>query len=327
MTACEQRKRNEIWVQRLRDKLRLKHYAYSTEKSYCTHVRNYLAYVWKLPGEWPSEKKVEDWLSSMSKRVSGSTQNGAFNAVLFFYEHVAGQKLEGVDALRAKCRQSLKYCPGKDEILRLIPAVDEMRAGSPTRLMVKLMYGSGLRLGEVLKLRVKDIRFELGLLEIHDPKQNHDRTVPLPACLANELKLQLKRARLVFERDRMDGIPISMPEGLARKYASYPFTWNWAYVFPQLNRARNPRTGQLSRHHCFPATVQRAVKEAAESVGLYGKVTPHTLRHAFATHCLQDGGNIRDIQDVLGHKSVETTMTYTHAATDRIKSPLERMAV
>jgi integrase len=176
-----------------------------------------------------------------------------------------------------------------------------------------------------LNLRVRDVRFEQHQLIIRNPKHGNDRVVRLPECLAADLQFQIGQAKLVHERDRMNDLPVQLPEGLAKKYPYARFSWQWFFVFPLQNPCKHPRTKELVRYRCLEQSVQRGLRTAARRVDLDG-ITPHTLRHAYATHCLSRGTNIRDIQEALGHRSLETTMTYTHAGADGVASPLEAPA-
>ena len=308
-------------VQLLRDKMRLKHLAWKTEQSYVSWVRKYMDFVSLQPAGLSSEQKMERWLSSMASSVSASTQNQAFNAVLFFYRDCLGQKLEGINALRAKRRNVEKFCPSVDETRRVLAEVEDAGA-YPVRLICNLLYGCGLRVSEPLNLRVRDVRFDARQLVIRDPKHGSDRVVHLPEPLVNDLQIQLQRAELVHRRDRLDDLPVQLPGALDKKYPYAQFSWQWFFVFPLLNACRHPRTKQMVRYRCLEQTVQRAVRSAARNCGLDG-ITPHTFRHAYATHCLNAGSDIRNIQEALGHKSLETTMGYTHAGAEGVRSPLE----
>jgi len=268
-----------------------------------------------------SEIKLEKWLSSMASSVSASTQNQGFNAVLFFYRDCLNKPLKNVDALRAKRRKVEKYCPAPAETRAVLGAVQDL-GGYPVRLICNLLYGCGLRVSEPLNLRIRDVDFERGRLTIRDPKHGNDRTVPLPASLAGDLRFQILQAELAYKKDRMNELPVQTPDGLVRKYPYIAASWKWFFVFPLLNPCKHPRTGQMVRYRCLEQTVQRAMRNAAKKTGFDG-ITPHTLRHAYATHVLRAGANIRDIQEVLGHRSVETTMTYTHTEAELVPSPLD----
>lgn len=304
----------------LKKKIQLKHMQYSTEKSYSSWLKRYMRFIRALPAGLSSEEKLERWLSDMSGRVAASTQNQAFNAVLFFYRDCLGQNLEGIDALRAKRRKVEKFCPSVEETRRVLDAVTDTEA-YPTRLIIHLLYGCGLRVSEPLNLRVRDVRIDARQLVIRDPKHGNDRVVHLPEPLVNDLHMQLAKAELMHKRDRMDDLPVQLPGALGKKYPYAQFSWPWYFVFPLQNPCKHPRTKKMVRYRCLETTVQRAMRSAAGRVGLDG-ITPHTLRHAYATHCLNAGSNIRNIQDALGHRSLETTMGYTHAGAECVPSPL-----
>ena len=316
--------RKKVAIAEMERVIRLRHMSLSTEKTYIHWLKRYMAYVADLPITLSSEEKMERWLSSLAPSVSASTQNQAFNAVLFFYEQVCVQKLEGVNAFRAKRRRTEKLCPTVDQVRRILAEVGD-RGGYPTRLIIHLLYGCGLRVSEPLNLRVRDVDFERLRLTIRDPKHGNDRVVGLPHVLAEDMRLQIARARLVWERDRMDELPVQLPDGLDRKYPYARFDWNWFFVFPLDHSCKHPRTGEVVRYHCLDGIVQKAMRDATTKLGLRG-ITPHSLRHGCATHLLDGGTNIRVIQELLGHRSVETTMTYTHAVVDGVESPLESLA-
>lgn len=308
-------------IAELKRVLRLRHYKLSTEKTYIHWLKCYMGFVRSLPAGLTSEQKLEKWLSDMAPSVSASTQNQAFNAVLFFYGQVAGQKLEGVNALRAKRRHVEKYCPSVEEVRRILGTVHD-RGGYPTRLIIHLLYGCGLRVSEPLNLRIRDVRFDDMHLIVRDPKHGNDRVVHLPSPLVNDLQVQIQKAKLVYEHDRLEELPVQLPDGIDRKYPYAQFDWNWFFVFPLRNPCPHPRSGKMVRYRCLEGTVQRAMRDATNKLKLRG-ITPHTLRHAYATHTMRNGSALRDIQEALGHRSIETTMTYTHAGADHVPSPLE----
>lgn len=306
----------------MRQKMRLQHKEWSTEKSYVSWLKRYMAFVCSHSmGGIASEQRIEAWLSSMAAEVSASTQNQAFNAVVYFYRDCLGQPLENINALRAKRRKVEKFCPTVNETMAVLDAVEDS-GNYPVRLITRLLYGCGLRVGEPLRLRVRDVRFEQRHLIIRDPKHGNDRVVRLPDCLAADLQFQLAQAGLVYNRDRLHELPVKLPRGLGKKYPYAAFSWQWFYVFPLLAPSTNRQTGETLRYHCLPSVVQKAMRKAARSVGLDG-VTPHTLRHAYATHAMRAGSALRDIQEALGHRSLETTMGYTHAGAENVASPLE----
>ena len=273
-----------------------------------------------------SEKKLEQFLTDLAlhRDISASTQNQALNAILFFYQEVLGQPLGNVNALRAKRPVHARHAPTIGEIQLLLQTVRN-EGGYPTNLIARLLYGCGLRVSEPLNLRVKDVHLQKRCLCIRGAKGGNDRMVPLPASLVGELEQQMQQARLVWERDRQDGTPLMLPHRLARKYPEYRFSWGWAWVFPAHHACRHPVTGEIVRYRMHEANVQRAVKHARRKLGI--SVLPHELRHGYATHCLDRGTNPRAIQQVMGHKSLETTMGYLHAESLSVHSPLDTLLV
>jgi integron integrase len=194
------------------------------------------------------------------------------------------------------------------------------------RLIGLLLYGSGLRLIECLRLRVQDVDGALGQVLVRHGKGGKDRRTVLPAAVRPELLGRLDRLRPYYERDVRDGVGVSLPEALGRKYPRAATEWGWYYVFPARQRGRDPRDGAVKRHHLHETVVQRAVRAARAAAGVAKPVTPHVFRHAFATHLLEDGYDIRTVQELLGHASVETTMIYTHVLNRGgrgVRSPLD----
>lgn len=270
-----------------------------------------------------SKLKVEAFLTKLAKdQVSPSTQNQAFNAVVFFYTHVLKEKLEGIKALRARPRRHIRVAPTVEELRQLLPAVPDLHS-YPTNLICRLLYGCGLRVSEALELRVKDIRFTTGQIIIRNSKCNKDRVVNLPEPLRDELTAQLQKAQDTWQRDLATGLPVKLPDQLARKYPHLKTAWEWYWLFPATKPCVDPHTGDAVRWRCHPANVQRAMKQASQQLGL--SITPHYLRHAYATHCLSAGANIRDLQDSLGHANLNTTMEYLTPASGGVVSPLIRL--
>jgi site-specific recombinase XerD len=215
----------------------------------------------------------------------------------------------------------LRECPTQEEITRLLAEVRDVH-GYPTRLLVHLLYACGLRVTEPLNLRIKDLDLSGSRFNIRQAKGKKDRVVVFPNCLAASLVRQLEVARAMATADRARGIPVPLPGLLDRKYPRAGQSERWAWLFPSLTTCRHPRTGDEVRWRCHEANVQKAVRQAARRCALEC-VTPHTLRHAYATHALQNGAFVRDLQAVLGHKSLETTMRYLHPEASRVASPLK----
>jgi integron integrase len=307
----------------VRDVVRRKHFSYATEQAYCGWIARYGKFVAKLDSDLPAEQKLERFVTMLARGgVAASTQNQAFNAVLFFYRDVLRREIGKVNGLRARREATVRVAPSIDETSRLLAAVKD-RHGYPTRLIAHLLYGAGLRVSEPLNLRIKDVRFAESQLIIRGAKGGKDRVVPLPCSLVGSLKLQIKRARVIWESDRENGVPVPLPGRLEKKYPDARFAWQWFWVFPALKTCSHPRTGEIVRWRCHEANVQRAVKDAARQCGLDSLVTPHVLRHAYATHAMQRGAFVRDVQSVMGHVSLETTMGYLHAENGRVPSPLD----
>lgn len=317
-------------IELVRAKIRLKHLAYTTEQAYCGWVARYYQHLKSVPAEWTSERKMESFLTALAQGdCSAVTQNQAFNALRFLYEVALDRRLERIDALRAKRTARTRDCPSRSDVAALLGALEDS-VECPTRLIAGLLYGSGLRVGEVLELRVKDLRLVDSELVVRDPKHGHDRIVPLPCCLAPAIKRQLAAAKQVWERDqaRTPRLPMALPERLAQKSPAARFAWAWAWLFPAGSWCTHPRTGEIVRWRLHEAAVQRHFREASGRLAQAGRplsvpITPHVLRHGYATHF---AGDIRDLQAILGHKSLETTATYRHPEIHRAASPLEALA-
>ena len=291
----------------------LRHLSVQTEKTYVHWVKRYAAFLQraKLPPDQPSEAKMEAFLTSLARGgVSASTQNQAFNALLFLYREVLKQQLAEIDALRAKRPTSLRYCPTQTEVSQLLASVADLY-GYPTRLITHLLYACGLRVCEPLNLRIKYVDLKQSRLYLHHTKGSKGRVVIFPHCLAQALRDQLAVAKAVAAQDRVRRTPVALPGLLAKKYPWANFSERWAWLFPSHSLCRDPRTQQLVRWRCHESNVQRAVKLAANKCHLEG-LTPHCLRHGFATHALQGGAFVRDLQVVLGHNHLDTTMLYLH---------------
>lgn len=311
-------------IELLHNCVRLKHFSLSTEQSYAGWLIRFMRYLSRLPAGLSSETKVEMFLTTLAKdEVAASTQNQAFNALVFFYRDCLKQELKDINALRAKREASVRRAPEAADVRRLI---DDVRDEShyPVRLVVKLIYGCGLRVTEPLSLRVRDVELLHSRLIIRRAKGGKDRVVALPCSLVGEIRAQLETARLTWQRDVAAQVPIKLPSRMDRKYPQSQWAWQWAWVFPQSHPCRDPRSGRTVRWHQLESTVQRAVKSSCRRLGL--EILPHELRHAYATHCLNAGQNPRAIQQAMGHRQLETTMGYLHAEALGVKSPLEFQA-
>lgn len=338
-------------LEKLTDAMRLRHLARSTEVCYRFWLEAYMGWLSgpQVPGDsgglsrggrvvvsaGDSAEKVEAFLTMQARRgVAASTQNQAFSALVFFYKEVLKTPLEGIDAARVRRPERVRTALSVEETRRLLGAVEDW-AGYPTRLLARLLYGCGLRVCEPLELRMKDVKVGERTLTIREAKGGRDRTVALPECLVAEMEAQLRTARAVWRLDAAAGVPVSLPGLLARKSPRLGLTEAWAWVFPAhetvADRAAVPDArGQMGdgkvgrvRWRMHEKNLQRAVRAAAAMVGLAGKATPHVLRHCYATHAHRAGAAARDLQEVLGHRQLETTMRYLAADAGRVRSPLE----
>lgn len=310
------------------DLMRLQHKALSTERTYLHWINSYIDWLQKHGRDLPdSRARMEAFLTALAyRRVSASTQNQAFNAILFLYRQVLKQEVVEVNALRAHRPRTHRTALAKVDTIRLLEAVANV-SGYPTRLVCLLLYGCGLRVSEPLNLRIKDIELADSRLIIRGAKGGKDRVVVVPCSLMAAVQAQVKRARVVWEADQLRRLPVEIPGRLGSKYPRAPFSWQWAWLFPAHRACTHPRTGEMVRYRMHETNVQRAVKLAARGCDLEGVATPHVLRHCYATHLLNGGSNIRDVQQAMGHAHVETTMGYTHPEIGRLPSVLDGMVV
>ncbi|WP_416768829.1 integron integrase [Sulfurimonas sp. ST-25] len=311
----------------VREQIRLRHYSMQTEKSYVGWVKRYIFFHHKKHPAEMGKAEIEAFLTHLAveRNVSATTQNQAFNALLFLYTQVLGIPLkdQNIQALRAQQRVHVPVVLTKEEVIRILSGL-----AGVYQLMAYLMYGCGLRMKEVLQLRVKDIDFGFDRVYVWDSKSLKDRTVPLPQKIKQRLRLQVEYVEELHRMDLADGCgSVYLPHALERKYPAAHKETKWQYLFPMKTISTDPRTGLRRRHHILERTFGRNIKLAAEKSGIHKRVTSHIFRHSYATHLLQSGVDIRSIQELLGHKSVETTMIYTHVVKElnkeSIKSPLD----
>ena len=312
-------------VQRVRQVIRQRHYSLRTEKSYAGWVRRFLVFHRYRDPARLGAAEVRAYLTDLAvrQRVSASTQNQAFSALLFLFREVLGRKLEHLeDTPRAKSPVRLPVILARPEVLAILG-----RLRGRLWLIASLMYGGGLRLEECLGLRVKDVDFERRVLVVRDGKGRKDRETVFPRKLMEPLRQQLDQMRVRHERDLADGRgAVSLPDALERKHPNATWELGWQWLFPAAREYVDTQTGAVRRHHLHPTVVQRAFRAAVQEAGVTKPATSHSLRHAFATHLLKAGYDIRTVQELLGHRDLNTTMIYLHVTTvggKGVRSPLD----
>jgi integron integrase len=312
-------------LDQVRARIRRMGLAIRTEEAYVGWIRRFILANNKRHPREMGAAEVEAFLTLLATRgrVSASTQNQALAALLFLYREVLGEQLPWMDNVRrAKRSERVPVVLSREEARRLLAELCGLNW-----LMASLLYGSGLRLMECVRLRVQDVDFARHEIVVRRGKGGKDRRTLLPASLVPPLSAQLEEARRVHERDLRAGFgAVWLPDALARKYAGAAREWAWQYVFPASVRSRDPRTGIEGRHHLDESVLQRAVKSAVARAGLAKPATCHTLRHSFATHLIEDGYDIRTVQELLGHADVSTTQIYTHVLNRGglgVRSPLD----
>lgn len=314
-------------LDRVRTEVRARHLSRRTEKAYVSWIRRFILYHGKRHPKEMAEPEINAFLSHLAtdRKVAASTQNQALAAILFLYRHVVGHEPGDLgDVIRARQPRRLPVALSRMEVAAILEQMD----GKP-RLMASLLYGSGLRLLECARLRVKDVDLRRRQLLVRQAKGDKDRMSLVPAALVQPLREQLRHAKRQHRTDLALGAGwVELPSALARKFPGAGREWAWQWVFPATRTYREPASGQVRRHHLHESVVQRAVRIAVARAGLAKRATCHTFRHSFATHLLEDGYDIRTVQELLGHKSVKTTMIYTHVL-DRgyagVCSPLDAL--
>jgi len=298
-------------LDRVRLAVRARHYSLRTEEAYVAWVRRFVLFHGKRHPREIGEPEINLFLSDLAvrQRVGASTQNQALAAILFLYRHVLEKPLPAPEGIvRAKRPRHLPSVLTRAEVRAVIGRL----SGAP-KVVSALLYGSGLRLLEGLRLRVKDVEFGSNRIVVRDAKGNRDRVVPLPLVVRAALPPFLSRARRLHDGDLAAWFGrVFLPDALDRKYPAAAQEWGWQWVFPASHRSRDPRAQVERRHHLHETVLQRAVKQAMNDVGVSRAASCHTFRHSFATHLIEDGYDIRTIQELLGHKDLKTTMIYTH---------------
>lgn len=330
MSANETTTKPPKLEEQIRQACRVRHYSLKTERAYVGWYKRFVRWAGLKHPATLGPDKVQAWLSHLAieREVSASTQRQALAAMLFLYRQVLGMNLPWMDNIvRAKQPQHLPRVLSKAEIRAILEQLPRTSAG----LAVAMVYGTGMRRGDVLRLRVQDIDFDRRVITIRDGKGGKDRTTMLPRSLEAGLRAQLaKRAQMHAVDIARGKVDVEMPHALAQKYPNACREWAWQWIFAADEYSTCPRTGSIRRHHLHEKTLNRTLRDAAKRAGVTKPVTAHTLRHSFATHLLEDGKDIRTIQQLLGHKDVSTTMIYTHVSNvgaAGVLSPLDMVEV
>ncbi|MDX2270560.1 MAG: integron integrase [Cyanobacteriota bacterium] len=312
-------------LDRVRDVIRLKHYSYQTEKTYIQWIRRFISFHnIRHPTEMRGAE-VNSFLThlAVSENVAASTQNQALSAILFLYREVVHTELAlNWDAVRAKRSRYLPTVLTTQEIFLVLQHMSGVYS-----LLTRLLYGCGLRLNEALQLRVKDIDFAQHQIIVRDAKGMESHTTMLPSSIVQKLAEHLQAVKGLHQQDLERGYGVvHLPFALARQYPNAAKEWIWQYVFPSDRISQDPRGEAMLRYHLHESGLQKAIKQAVKVAGIQKRVGCHTFRHSFATHLLQNGYDIRTVQELLGHKDVKTTMIYTHVLNKGgrgVRSPLD----
>ena len=314
-------------LDRVRTVCRRLQYSHHTETAYVRWIVRFVRFHGTRHPRTLNATHIRDFLNHLvvERNVAASTQNQALHALRFLYERVLNIELEAIEGLQPAQRpKRLPVVCTRDEVRQVLRAMH-----GTNQLIAALLYGAGLRLSEALRLRVKDLAFARGECVIRDGKGRKDRVTVLPRRLHKPLQRHLRVRSALHETDRAEGHgSVYLPNALAQKYPNAAYEWKWQFVFASRNRSTDPRSGDVHRHHRSTSAVQNAVKTAVDATGITKHVTCHTFRHSFATHLLEDGYDIRTVQELLGHERVETTMQYTHVLNRggrAVQSPLEAL--
>jgi integron integrase len=312
-------------LDQVRNQIRILHYSIRTEEAYINWIKQFIIFHNKRHPDELGAAEISRFLSYLAseRNVAASTQNQALSALLFLYREVLDKPIDWIDDVeRAKKARRLPVVFNKAEAKAVL-----RHLRGEMWLMASLLYGSGLRLMEAIRLRVKDVDFSTSEIIVREGKGNKDRVTVLPKPVIYPLEQHLSRVKSIHEMDIREGYGrVYLPFALARKYPNANREWCWQYVFPASKRSVDPRSGQIQRHHIAESALQKAVKAAIRRAGINKPGSCHTLRHSFATHMLESGYDLRTIQELLGHHSVETTQIYTHVLNRGgrgVKSPLE----
>ena len=316
------------YIERLVKTIRLKNYSVRTEQAYLDWTLRFIRFHSMKDPATLTEEHISKYLEYLviKRRVASSTQSQALNGLVFFYKSVFSKELSNnIEFIRSKKPKRLPVVLSKKEIILLFSHINH-----PTsQLMANLLYGCGMRLMECVRLRILDVDFDYQQILVRNAKGKKDRVVPIPQKLITVLKEQIKKVKALHGEDLKEGFgAVYIPDALSRKYPNAEKEFRWQYVFPSVRISTDPRTGAVRRHHIHENGLQKYVKRAAEETGITKKVNCHSLRHSFATHLLENGYDIRTVQELLGHADVSTTMIYTHVLNKpgvTVTSPLDML--
>jgi len=309
----------------VRESIRLKHYSIRTEEAYVNWIKRYILFHNKEHPADLSEGHIRKFLShlALKQKVAASTQNQALNAIVYLYKNILKIELGDLGSIeRAKRSRSIPVVFSPPEVKNVLSNMSGVN-----KLMASLLYGTGMRLMECVRLRIKDVDFSNNQILVRDGKGNKDRVTILPEKLKEILKIQIKRVKLTHQQDLLEGFgTVHLPNALAKKYPSAGKSIGWQYLFPAPKRSKDPRSDKTHRHHIHESVLQKAVSTAIKKTKIEKPASCHTFRHSFATHLLENGYDIRTVQELLGHANVKTTMIYTHVLNKggmAVKSPLD----
>ena len=315
-------------MDQVRQVLRYHHYAYRTEQAYCDWIVRYIKFHGtKRHPQDMGKTEIDTFLSHMATHghVAAATQRQAFNAIIFLYRHVLDKSIEGqIEPVRAKKHARPPVVMSKNEVQRVFSQMQGMHL-----LMAKMLYGCGLRLMECIRLRIQDMELERSMVYVRAAKGGKDRTSLFPASIQADMRSHLDKVKRLHDEDLSLGYgEVYLPGALERKYRHSAKEFRWQYVFQAKKLSKDPRSGTLRRHHVLESGLQKAVKAAVDRAGITKRVSCHTFRHSFATHLLENGVNIRVVQELMGHADVKTTEIYTHVMEkdlSAVLSPLDAL--
>ncbi len=311
-------------LDQVRNSLRQRNYSYRTEKTYIGWIKRFILYHNKRHPNEMGEKEIGEYLTylAVEKKVAPATQNQALNSIIYLYKHILKIDLGEIQSLRPRSSKHLPVVLTPQEANKILIHLDGVY-----QLMAKLLYGSGLRVSEALRIRVKDIDFNQSQILVRDSKGNKDRATMLPQSLQEPLRIHLVKVKTLYDEDQRNNVSgVELPFALSSKYSNAGKEWIWQWVFPSNKLSKDPRSGIVRRHHRYGSSLRKSIRAATMKAGIQKQVSPHTFRHSFATHLLENNYDIRTVQELLGHKSVKTTMIYTHVLNkgpSAVQSPLD----